>query len=283
MSPFLPELQIISEEDFIQAAKAAESRKNAYAGWQSTPRNTSQLLIASGNLFCGTCGRRMSYSRPAVGAKRKAAQYLCCKAVANNGSCSGQRTYSADKVDAKVLEATAGILELLITDLSETVLKAALKRQRHRYRKDVKDAEQAFGLASAEVKLWLGEVGNSLLSRSQYTAEEIVAAYEAATEKEKNALQSLIEKQAAIKALKQKQIHIQQLFQQLPLWKAALAAGKDEESQTVIRNLYSKIEIERGYKITFHLDADVEEMISMDNEPCMMQLREKLWAMAFLQ
>ena len=63
-SPFLPELQIITQELFNEAQVIVEQRKRKNADWRNIPRQNSTGALLGGNLYCATCGSRMTSSNP---------------------------------------------------------------------------------------------------------------------------------------------------------------------------------------------------------------------------
>lgn len=73
----MPELQIIDQELFDQAQEIVTQRKTKNAEWRNIPRQNGNGALLGGNLYCATCGRRMTSSNPGKGAKRDKAEYMC--------------------------------------------------------------------------------------------------------------------------------------------------------------------------------------------------------------
>ena len=71
----MPELQIIDQELFDQAQEIVTQRKTKNAEWRNIPRQNGNGALLGGNLYCATCGRRMTSSNPGKGAKRDKAEY----------------------------------------------------------------------------------------------------------------------------------------------------------------------------------------------------------------
>lgn len=274
VSPFLPELQIISEKDFERAAEIAARRKENHINWQMAPRRGVEPLLVNGVLYCGTCGHRMVWSRPAEGAKRTTAQYVCGASIDQKDVCLGQRSYSANKVDSKVVRVTNAILALMQEALPESTLKRAQNQQRQQYKNELEKAKKEAEKAAAGERYWTDEITKSLLSESEYTPQIINGEYKKAARKEEKALQKQEEQQQLLDELKQKHKHIRDLYKQFPVWREVFVSGSVEEKQKVFAELYACIEIERGYKMTLHLDAEFEELLCTSENK---NLR-RLWA-----
>ena len=71
----MPELQIIDQELFDQAQEIVTQRKTKNAEWRNIPRQNGNGALLGGNLYCATCGRRMTSRNPGKGAKRDKAEY----------------------------------------------------------------------------------------------------------------------------------------------------------------------------------------------------------------
>lgn len=59
-SPILPELQIISQEQFEKAQQIRKERSAAAQSIPHVPINTRGQSLLSGNVFCGHCGARLT-------------------------------------------------------------------------------------------------------------------------------------------------------------------------------------------------------------------------------
>lgn len=261
ISVFVPELQIINEETFEKTAQILADRQEYRKSWQELPRNGAEPLLINGLLYCGTCGHRMVWSRPAKGAKRKTAQYLCDNGIKQKDACLGQRAYSADKVDRKVIQVTEEILALLQQDLQEDVFKSALMKQRQQYKIELEKAAKMLEKAAEDQTYWDDKIAVNLYTKDQALILQIQKGSQRADANMKKAQRAVAEKEQALDGLGQKQKHVRRFYSRLPGWQAALIGGTMEEKQAALRELYSRVEIERGYKMILSLDKDFEDFL----------------------
>ena len=61
-SPFIPELQIISQEQFDRAQEILRQRADTLKNTPRVPLNMKGNALLSGNVFCGHCGARLHLS-----------------------------------------------------------------------------------------------------------------------------------------------------------------------------------------------------------------------------
>ena len=110
-SPHIPTLQIVDETTFEKANQILSSRSAATVQRRSIPRK-GKLALLSDILFCGSCGHRLSTSRPAENSRRNKTQYVCPICRKSQLAEHGQSTYTAETVDSMVLRQTSTLLDL---------------------------------------------------------------------------------------------------------------------------------------------------------------------------
>lgn len=104
-SPFIPELQIITQETFQKAQQMTTQRKDG----KILPKNQGRNLF-SGNIYCGCCGGRMFAStarkshHPTVNSNDRVSIYKCYNRVQHHDLCKGQTSYRAERIEKTVLE-----------------------------------------------------------------------------------------------------------------------------------------------------------------------------------
>lgn len=83
-----------------------------------------------GILFCGTCGHRLSTSRPAENSRRNKTQYVCPICRKTQLIECGQYTYTAETVDSMVLRQTSTLLNLFTTHSEASLRKTLVKKRK---------------------------------------------------------------------------------------------------------------------------------------------------------
>ena len=129
-SPFIPELQIISQEQFDRAQEIASQRAAVMNNRPRVPMNMKGNALLSGNVFCGHCGSRLHLS-------------TACKYYTD-----GQSIYMQKKLDSIVESVVKEIFErikgvpksaVISSRYKEelTIRKTNLKRHQSEYAKEI--------------------------------------------------------------------------------------------------------------------------------------------------
>lgn len=172
-SPHIPILQIIDETTFEKANQILSNRSAATVQGRSIPRKGKSALL-SGILFCGTCGHRLSTSRPAESSRRNKTQYVCpiCRKVQLTER--GQSTYTSETVDSMVLQQTSTLLDLFAA-YSEVSLRKTLEKKCKTVKQRLQEVKDRLAAAKAELSKRENEVICVPDGRSKYTADELSA------------------------------------------------------------------------------------------------------------
>ena len=186
-SPFLPELQIITQELFNEAQVIVEQRKRKNADWRNIPRQNSTGALLGGNLYCATCGSRMTSSNPGKGAKREYAEYLCYMGANHRIECSGQRAYVAKRVERLVIQVTGLLLDSIRDTPKDASIEKRMKEEIKALSDRVKDAKKKADNAAQEQKNLEQEVAKSLMGKSRFNPEMLSRLIEEASQKKERA------------------------------------------------------------------------------------------------
>lgn len=109
-SPLLPELQIVSEEQFTRAQEIFRQRNEQKANQPRVPINMRGNSLLNGNVFCGHCGARLNLTtrqrvrRHADGTPvtSRRISYICYGKSRKLTKCDGQTTYVQANLDKMV-------------------------------------------------------------------------------------------------------------------------------------------------------------------------------------
>lgn len=121
VSPFMPELVIIPEEEWNATQEVMDKRATRKKGIKNT--NYGSMLLA-GLMFCGYCGEKMTSfqgkSKTVIVDGKEERTYIPkyrCRSVRypTENPCQGQSTYSAKKVERVVIDALKKYISTLNT------------------------------------------------------------------------------------------------------------------------------------------------------------------------
>lgn len=259
-SPYIPILQIIDETTFEKASQILAKRSVATVQRRSIPRKGKSALL-SGILFCGTCGHRLSTSRPAENSRRNKTQYVCPICRKTQLVERGQSTYTAETVDSMVLRQTFTLLDLF-TAHSEDSLRKTLEKKRKAAKQRLQEEKDHLESAKAELSKRENEVVRVLDGRSKYTAKELSALIH-----EQNTICNRLS--GWVDRLNDQNQHLQYISRNLSFlyatvlsWKRILPTAAEEEQREILRELFQRVEIQRGYAINLNLTSNYSFFLS---------------------
>lgn len=261
-SPFLPELQIITQELFNEAQVIVEQRKRKNADWRNIPRQNSTGTLLGGNLYCATCGSRMTSSNPGKGAKREYAEYLCYMGANHRIECSGQRAYVAKRVERLVIQVTGLLLDSIRDTPKDASIEKRMKEEIKALSDRVKDAKKKADNAAQEQKNLEQEVAKSLMGKSRFNPEMLSRLIEEASQKKKELQRTAIELEQQLANQKKIAEELSSYYDRFLGWSGEFGMASIERKRMIIAQLYKRIELGRGYKLRFVLDWNYEQFLN---------------------
>ena len=261
-SPFLPELQIITQELFNEAQVIVEQRKRKNADWRNIPRQNSTGALLGGNLYCATCCSRMTSSNPGKGAKREYAEYLCYMGANHRIECSGQRAYVAKRVERLVIQVTGLLLDSIRDTPKDASIEKRMKEEIKALSDRVKDAKKKADNAAQEQKNLEQEVAKSLMGKSRFNPEMLSRLIEEASQKKKELQRTAIELEQQLANQKKIAEELSSYYDRFLGWSGEFGMASIERKRMIIAQLYKRIELGRGYKLRFVLDWNYEQFLN---------------------
>ncbi len=261
-SPFLPELQIISQELFDQAQVIIEQRKKKNADWRNVPRQNSTGALLGGNLYCATCGSRMTSSNPGKGAKREYAEYICYMGANHRVKCSGQKAYIAKRVDKLVLQVTQLLLDSIKDTPKDVTIEKRMKKEIKELAERAGEAKRKAENAAEEQESLEQEVAKSLMGKSQFTPEMLRRLIDEASMKKKEMQRAAAELEQQLADQKKLCDDLGNYYDRFLGWGGEFGLASIERKRMIIAQLYKRIELGRGYTLHFVLDWNYEQFLN---------------------
>lgn len=258
-SPYLPELQIIDDKTFQMAVDIVEQRKKINAEWRSVPRRSNNGMLLGGNLYCGHCGSRMTPSCPGEGAKRSKPEYVCYKGANHRIQCDGQRLNIAERIDAVVIQVTNEIMDMIQVIPKDDAIERQMAEKIQTLSEQLAAAKCAAASVAKEQEALEMEVGRCILGQSRFS-ESLLSRLidEKATERKQ--LQS---KAAALEIKSQSTLtaNVSTYYDRFMGWSAEFRLADIERKRMIVSQLYSRIEVKRGYEIKLVSDANYRQSL----------------------
>lgn len=260
-SPYMPELQIIDQELFDQAQEIVTQRKTKNAEWRNIPRQNGNGALLGGNLYCATCGRRMTSSNPGKGAKRDKAEYICYMGANHRNNCTGQRSYVAKRVEDIVLQATRLLLDTIKDTPRDESVEARVQAEIKELKYDLRKTQQQIEEAAKEQEGLEMEVSRCLLGKSNFTTAMLSRLIDNKARERRELENKALDLERRLKNEKEMSEKVAEYYNRFLGWSMEFGLATIERKRIIISQLYKRIELGRGYVVNFEVDWNYEQFI----------------------
>jgi DNA invertase Pin-like site-specific DNA recombinase len=256
-------LQIISDTDFFKAQDILDQRARKDESKRTIAMTNKGKTLLNGNIYCAHCGCRLATTSYTERYKRKdgslyekqSSRYVCYHRSRGLNDCDGATTYIADKIDKAIMKAMRTIFanisgcpqEEKIVEAYKSVIAGNHKLQQKLNYELQRDTTQLESLRL--------EIGKALIGESVYTQEDLATAITALRKKisdNQEKLEELKQEDAAKKAISD---NIIPAYRQFKTWSEEFDAAPLEMKKMIASQLFSRIEIGKGYEIHLELDT----------------------------
>ena len=266
-SPFIPELQIISQEQFDRAQEILRQRAEVIKNTPRVPLNMKGTSLLSGNVFCGHCGARLhlstasKYYTKADGTrvKKPRIRYVCYGKTRKITKCDGQSAYVQNKLDSmieniirEIFDRIKGVSKNSIINSrfkkELTVRKATLKRKQTEYAKEL---EKLNKLREEVVKSIQGEsaFSQAMLAGLVEDSEKKSASLKAQCEEAEREVES---SQSLIKDLNDQ-------YDEIISWSSLYDSAPIEAKKMIVNSMIKRVDVYRNYELNVELNMNIRQ------------------------
>lgn len=260
-SPYMPELQIIDQELFDQAQEIVTQRKTKNAEWRNIPRQNGNGALLGGNLYCATCGRRMTSSNPGKGAKREKAEYICYMGANHRNNCNGQRSYVAKRVEDIVLQATRLLLDTIKDTPRDESVEARVQAEMKELKYELRKTQQQVEEAAKEQEGLEMEVSRCLLGKSNFTTAMLSRLIDDKARERRELENKALDLERRLKNETEMSEKVAEYYNRFLGWSMEFGLATIERKRIIISQLYKRIELGRGYVVNFEVDWNYKQFI----------------------
>lgn len=257
VSPYIPELHIIDNEEFeaVQFILNQRSRKDEEK--RQIAMNTKGKAMLSGNIFCAHCGHRLTTicyqdkyeRRDGTVNITNVIKYSCYHKSRKLCECDGATTYRADQVDAIVTEFMKKLFDALNNSPDEELLERAFKRQNDADRANRKKAEQDLQKSCIQLEELQLEIGRSLTGDSIFSKADLSTAIQTLKlhidECKKQLLEFEVKEEQGQEALEK----FRPAFSRFKSWAEEFENATLEQRKMIAGQLFRRVEVGKGYKV----------------------------------
>lgn len=197
-SEIIPELQIVSQEQYDRVAKGRAQRSADYerkcaARWESeitlvdgvqttvnrpprmSPKKNVGRALLSGNVYCGHCGGRIFASTACRGhdPNDRVSIYKCYNRTQHKTLCNGPTTYRAERVDAVVETLLRNIFERARAVNESELVQQQVQETAVQCRQKLRKAQADHSKAMKELVKWENLMMDSIEGTCVFSPEQI--------------------------------------------------------------------------------------------------------------
>ena len=273
---FIPTLQVIDDETFNRAQEIRVMRHKKKAPERRIPMTTKAASLLSGNIFCGNCGRRLTFFKSYVSYKRadgKMTRYVHpgygCTLGHSPDGVRCQRRYVSKRVDDTV----RSILQRVFEQIRETPPADCWERQHERFLSDIKGkiktATREVSKLNKELSAYKGEVIKVIQGDSAFSGEmlnQLIRDTEEKVSKHSEELDRLKSELAESDSVYEK---TKEEHTRIRTWSEIFDESSLETQKMVATSLINEVRMYRGYVMEIDFNISVKEFvdgISFDDE-----------------
>lgn len=269
-SDALQKLKIIAMDEFEQAQYILDQRAEKDTEKRQIALRTQGEAMLSGNVFCAHCGGRLTTIRYKDRYTRQdgteysvdQVKYACYHKSRKLCECEGQTTYLAERVDEIVSQVMRRLFACMKGAPQQERLEATLKHQIDSNRAQQKKITHDLEKSRSQLGRLQEEIGGALSGQSIYSPEDISKAITTVKEKISSLEQQLYGlENDAFKQRRTMQM-IAPSYNQFKSWAEEFDQASLEQKKMIACQLFKKIEVGRGYDVTFELNMTYRQFCS---------------------
>lgn len=269
-SPVINDLIIIKSEVWEKVQEIREKRNpKAYDSETNAQMNTKGSLLFIGLARCGCCGSRLT-STTFVN-KYKAADgqiikynhnksYRCSGKLQGKAECTGQSTFSANKIEKIILKQIDCYLDNLQRIDFANQIELFKKKNVNEDQKQLKNLQKKVEDAYQELSILNAEVPKSIMGKSSFKPELLNNLIE---EKDRDIEEFKIELTTLEKKVNEKKVEVSEmesLREYIPVWKEVFNKVSNEKKKMILGILIESIFVSKK-EIKINLNIRLREFL----------------------
>ena len=264
-------LRIVDDYYYYKAIEIIHDRCNHNRENRQNPLRTDAGGLLTGLIYCGECGERLTFNHCRKVVENSTGRheytwdvYRCFRKINYRGSCAGQSTYAAWKIEDVVLDVVRSFFDRIRRIPEASQLKAAMRREESTQAKALADAAAAVDKAAKAVAALEDQAIKALTGESQLDLgiiNQLMPKQKAALEAAREEYQRvLMVNQAEEEMLEAKRLQARkmaewgQLFEDAPL----------SQKQMILAEIIDRVEVRRGYQVTIKFKLTARQFLEPD-------------------
>ena len=269
-SEVLPELQIISPEQFARAAEIMQARSEHWKKNNTVPLNTKGQALLAGNVYCGHCGARLTLTTSGRGRKKRdgtvdntrRVRYACYGKTRKQTACDGQTGYTMHILDDLIDEIVRSIFTKMRGVSRDDIIRLRYKNELELRKAHLLVLTTDHAKALDNLNVLKGEVVKAIKGESAFSADTLSGLISDA-EKECERLAKLcLEAENNVADSEQLLREVTASYDTLISWAELYDTASFEKKKMIVNCLIRRVDVYRGYKLHIDFNFDYQQFLN---------------------
>ena len=266
-SPFMPELQIISQEQFDRAQEILRQRADVLKNTPRVPLNMKGNALLSGNVFCGHCGARLhlstasKYYTRADGTKVKKprVRYVCYGKTRKITPCDGQSAYIQHKLDSMVEKVVKEIFDRIKGVPKSAIINSRYKEELAVRKANLKRTQSEYAKELEKLNKLKAEVVKSIQGESAFS-QSMLAGLVEDSEKKSESLKAQCEKaELDVESSKTLIKDLNDQYDEIISWSSLYDSATIEAKKMIVNSMVKRVDVYRNYELNVELNMNIRQ------------------------
>ena len=268
-SPFIPELQIISQEQFDRAQEIASQRAAVMNNRPRVPMNMKGNALLSGNVFCGHCGSRLHLStackyytkKDGTLVKKPRIRYVCYGKTRKATVCDGQSIYMQKKLDSIVESVVKEIFERIKGVPKSAVISSRYKEELTIRKTNLKRRQSEYAKEIEKLNKLRAEVVKSIQGESAFSQTMLAGLVEDSEARIKSLKERCDEAQREVESSENliKDLNVQ--YDEIISWSSLYDSASIEAKKMIVNSMIKRIDVYRNYELNSELNMNIRRFL----------------------
>ena len=267
LSEVFPHLQIIDNDVFEKAQKIREQRTKEYTPVRRLPLRTKGQSLLSGNIFCGSCGGRLSLTtngkpytkKDGTVVENKRIRYICYNKTRKICACEGQTGYTMTKLDDMISELILSLFKNVKDTPENDLLEKRYRSELAVFTKKLKDAKAELKKQADSLKTLQGEVVSAIQGTSKFDSALLNDLIKQTQEKMSLAESEIKRHELDLENKQQHMTDIKTQYKDLVSWADIFQDSEKETKKMIAAYLIESVKVSRGYEIEIKFHVAYEQ------------------------
>ena len=264
-SPFMPELQIISQEQFDRAQEILRQRADVLKNTPRVPLNMKGNALLSGNVFCGHCGARLHLSTAnkcytkadGTKVKKPRVRYVCYGKTRKITPCEGQSAYIQHKLDSMVEKVVKEIFDRIKGVPKSAIINSRYKEELTVRKANLKRTQSEYAKELEKLNKLKAEVVKSIQGESAFS-QSMLAGLVEDSEKKCESLKAHCEKaETEVESSKNLIKDLNEQYDEIISWSSLYDSAPIEAKKMIVNSMIKRVDVYRNYDLNIELNMNI--------------------------